>query len=93
MLCASELMKAQSHICQHIRQMQVLLLMVDAIKPQTVLMTGNRQLHRDTPAGPAFHPAALANVEDSLSARPPAHRAAAMPSFGGGSYHPSPGSI
>ena len=39
---------------------------MDAIKPQSLLMTHNRERHRDLPAGPVLQPAAFSTVEQAL---------------------------
>lgn len=56
--------------------MQVLLLMKDAIKPQSLMMTHNREKHRLLPGGPALQPAAFPTVQQALLYRPPLPTAA-----------------
>ena len=51
--------------------MQVLVVMKDAIKSQSLMMTHNREVHRRLPAGPALQPAAFPTVQQALLHRPP----------------------
>ena len=56
--------------------MQVLVVMKDIIKPQSLMMTHNREVHRLLPAGPALQPAAFSTVQQALLYRPPLPTAA-----------------
>lgn len=59
---------------------QVLLFMMDAIKPQSLLMSHNREVHRELPAGPVLQPAAFPTVEQALRHGRPNYPKPARPS-------------
>ena len=56
--------------------MQVLVVMKNIIKPQSLMMTHNREVHRLLPAGPALQPAAFSTVQQALLYRRPLPTAA-----------------